>query len=212
MLRYPNFQNLYGLSEADLLDYAQFLQSASDIVILDPHHRAPFLRDPNDAHVLQTAERGEATSYALMTKTFTRMRRYCLSALRAASRFALRKTLSRGSWGHNLVGVGSWRLCQSAIRPRELSCAPVGLRQPCVESCQPSSKSQQIQASERDAESTQFSAFNSPTAFQAVGCEFDSRLPLHVFNESHDDRLKFTGAALLRSNFNEFGLGLSWSA
>jgi len=60
VLRYPDFQNLYGLTEADLLEYAQFLQSVSDVVILDPQHRAPFLRDPNDADVLQTAERGEA--------------------------------------------------------------------------------------------------------------------------------------------------------
>jgi hypothetical protein len=32
----------------------------ADIVILEPQYRAPFLRDPNDADVLQTAERGEA--------------------------------------------------------------------------------------------------------------------------------------------------------
>jgi putative PIN family toxin of toxin-antitoxin system len=60
VLRYPHFQNLYGLTEADLLEYTQFLQSVADIVILDPHYRAPFLRDPNDVDVLQTAERGEA--------------------------------------------------------------------------------------------------------------------------------------------------------
>jgi putative PIN family toxin of toxin-antitoxin system len=60
VLRYPAFQSLYGLTEADLLDYAQFLQSVSDVVILDTQYRPPFLRDPNDANVLQTAERGEA--------------------------------------------------------------------------------------------------------------------------------------------------------
>jgi putative PIN family toxin of toxin-antitoxin system len=60
VLRYPHFQNLYGLSEADLLEYAQFLQEVSDIVILDPQYRAPFMRDPNDTDVLQTAECGEA--------------------------------------------------------------------------------------------------------------------------------------------------------
>lgn len=60
VLRYPHFQNLYGLSDSDLLDYAQFLQTVADIVILDPQYRAPFLRDPNDTDVLQTAERGEA--------------------------------------------------------------------------------------------------------------------------------------------------------
>lgn len=60
VLRYPHFQNLYALSESDLLEYAQFLQTVADIVILDPQYRAPFLRDSNDTDVLQTAERGEA--------------------------------------------------------------------------------------------------------------------------------------------------------
>ena len=59
VLRYPKFQALYGLTESDLLEYVQFLQSVSHIVILDPHYRAP-LRDPSDLIVLQTAERGEA--------------------------------------------------------------------------------------------------------------------------------------------------------
>ena len=59
VLRYPEIQTLYGLEEADLLDYTQFLQSISHVVILDPQYRAP-LRDPNDLNVLQTAERGEA--------------------------------------------------------------------------------------------------------------------------------------------------------
>jgi putative PIN family toxin of toxin-antitoxin system len=59
VLRYPRFQALYGLTESDLLDYTQFLQSVSHAVILDPQYRAP-LRDSNDLIVLQTAERGEA--------------------------------------------------------------------------------------------------------------------------------------------------------
>jgi len=59
VLRYPRFQALYGLSEADLLDYTQLLQSVSQVVILDSSYRAP-LRDLNDLIVLQTAERGEA--------------------------------------------------------------------------------------------------------------------------------------------------------
>jgi len=59
VLRYPRFQVLYSLTDADLLDYTQFLQSISDLVALDPHYRAP-LRDPSDLIVLQTAERGEA--------------------------------------------------------------------------------------------------------------------------------------------------------
>ena len=57
--RYPRFQALHGLSDADLLDYIQFLQSISHLVVPDPQYRAP-LRDPNDLIVLQTAERGEA--------------------------------------------------------------------------------------------------------------------------------------------------------
>ena len=60
VLRYPAFQDLYGLTDADLLEYRQFLQNVSDLVVLDPQYRVPFLRDPNDAHILQTAERGEA--------------------------------------------------------------------------------------------------------------------------------------------------------
>jgi putative PIN family toxin of toxin-antitoxin system len=60
VLRYPHFQNLYGLADADLLEYAQFLQTVSDLVILDAQYHAPFLRDPNDADVFQTAERREA--------------------------------------------------------------------------------------------------------------------------------------------------------
>jgi len=59
VLRYPRFQALFGITEADLLDYTQFLQSVSEVVILNPSYRAP-LRDPNDLIVLQTAERGEA--------------------------------------------------------------------------------------------------------------------------------------------------------
>jgi predicted nuclease of predicted toxin-antitoxin system len=46
-------------SELDLLEYSQFLQSVSDLVILDPLYRAP-LRDPSDLVVLQTADRGLA--------------------------------------------------------------------------------------------------------------------------------------------------------
>lgn len=58
VLRYPRFRSLYGLTDADLLDYRQFLQSIAHMVALDPRYRAP-LRDPNDWIVLQTAELGE---------------------------------------------------------------------------------------------------------------------------------------------------------
>ncbi len=59
VLRYPKFQRMYSLSESDLLEYSQFLQSVSDTVILDSRYSAP-LRDLNDLIVLQTADRGEA--------------------------------------------------------------------------------------------------------------------------------------------------------
>jgi len=59
VLRYPRLQALYSLTEADLLEYTQFLQSVSHLVVLDPQFRAP-LRDPTDLMVLQTAELGEA--------------------------------------------------------------------------------------------------------------------------------------------------------
>ncbi len=70
VLRYPHFQKLYGLTQADLLEYAQFLRSVADMVILDPHYRAPVLRDPNDLDVLQTAERGEADFLCTYDKDF----------------------------------------------------------------------------------------------------------------------------------------------
>ena len=59
VLRYPRLQRRFGLTEAELYDYTQFLQQASQIVVL----RQPFvamLRDPADLHVLQTAEHGAA--------------------------------------------------------------------------------------------------------------------------------------------------------
>jgi putative PIN family toxin of toxin-antitoxin system len=59
VLKYPRFQALYGLTEQDLFEYSQFVQSVSDVVVLDPQYRAP-LRDATDLDVLQTAERGEA--------------------------------------------------------------------------------------------------------------------------------------------------------
>ncbi len=59
MLRYLRFQALYGLTDADFLDYTQFLQSISHLVALDRQYRAP-LHDPNDLIAIQTAEGGEA--------------------------------------------------------------------------------------------------------------------------------------------------------
>ena len=60
VLRYPRFKQIYRLSDADLLEYTQYLQSLADLVILDPHYAVSVLRDPKDMHVLQTAECGAA--------------------------------------------------------------------------------------------------------------------------------------------------------
>ena len=70
VLRYPRFQRLYSLEESDLLEFAQFLRSVSEIVILDPQYNARFLRDPNDLDVLQTVERGEADILCTHDKDF----------------------------------------------------------------------------------------------------------------------------------------------
>ena len=59
VLRYPKFQRLYGLSESELLEYSQFLQSVANVVVLNSQYSAP-LRDANDLAVLQTADRGRA--------------------------------------------------------------------------------------------------------------------------------------------------------
>jgi len=59
VLRYPRLQRLHALSEEQLYDYKQFLQRASQTVVLRQPYHAP-LRDTNDLDVLQTAERGEA--------------------------------------------------------------------------------------------------------------------------------------------------------
>jgi putative PIN family toxin of toxin-antitoxin system len=58
VLRYPKLQSMYGFTDAELLEYAQFLQSIADLVILDVTYTSP-LRDPADCDVLQTAELGE---------------------------------------------------------------------------------------------------------------------------------------------------------
>ncbi len=59
VLRDPKLRSKYGLTDTELLVYAQVLQSAADLVILDVRYAAP-LRDPADWAVLQTADRGEA--------------------------------------------------------------------------------------------------------------------------------------------------------
>jgi putative PIN family toxin of toxin-antitoxin system len=81
VLRYPHFQQLYRMTEADLLEYVQFLQSISNLVMLDPYYRAPFLRDANDTHVLQTAEQGQADIICTHDRDFydQAVRLFCLS-------------------------------------------------------------------------------------------------------------------------------------
>lgn len=59
VLRYPRVQRLGALSEEELYDYVQFLRDISQAVSLGEPYHAP-LRDANDLHVMQTAERGDA--------------------------------------------------------------------------------------------------------------------------------------------------------
>jgi hypothetical protein len=75
------------LTEEDLLGYAQFLQSVSHLVILDPQFRAP-LRDPTDLIVLQTAEQGEADFLCTHDADFydPKILSYCT---RAASKYVM---------------------------------------------------------------------------------------------------------------------------
>lgn len=42
VLRYPRLQALYSLTDSDLLEYTQFLQSVSHLVVLDSRYHAPY--------------------------------------------------------------------------------------------------------------------------------------------------------------------------
>jgi putative PIN family toxin of toxin-antitoxin system len=82
VLRYPRFQELYGLCDAELLEFVQYLQSIADMVLLDPHFTAPVLRDASDLHVLQTAILGEADILVTSDNDFSKdanVIAYCLS-------------------------------------------------------------------------------------------------------------------------------------
>ena len=46
VLRYPEMRELYGLTEAQLLEYTLLLQVTADLVTLDPLFTAQILRDP----------------------------------------------------------------------------------------------------------------------------------------------------------------------
>ena len=78
VLRYPRFQHLYGLTDSELLEYVQFLQSVSELIPLDHSYWAP-LRDPSDLIVLQTAEREEADILCTKDDDFfdRRVQAYC---------------------------------------------------------------------------------------------------------------------------------------
>ena len=59
VLRYPQLQKFYDLSESLIYDYVSFLRLSSEIVPLNPLVTAP-IRDVNDVIVMQTAIIGEA--------------------------------------------------------------------------------------------------------------------------------------------------------
>ena len=59
VLRYPRLQKRFALTDEELYTFAEFLRQASETVVLGQPYLAP-LRDPDDLHVLQTAERGAA--------------------------------------------------------------------------------------------------------------------------------------------------------
>lgn len=59
VLRYPRFQEFYGLIEDLAFNYVKFLRQSSEIVILDPLAIAP-IRDVNDIIAMQTTIIGEA--------------------------------------------------------------------------------------------------------------------------------------------------------
>lgn len=69
VLRYPRLQKRFGLTDEELYDYGQFLRETSELVLLSQPYVAP-LRDPDDLHVLQTAERGLADVLCTSDKDF----------------------------------------------------------------------------------------------------------------------------------------------
>lgn len=59
VLRYRRLQERYGLTEADIYDYIQFLRQAAELVVPDMSLAVP-IRDVADTAVVQTAITGEA--------------------------------------------------------------------------------------------------------------------------------------------------------
>ncbi|MBM3764597.1 MAG: putative toxin-antitoxin system toxin component, PIN family [Acidobacteria bacterium] len=70
VMRYPKLQRMYGLSDAELYEYIQHLRITSELVHLDPLYLAP-MRDPSDLIILQTAERGSASTLCTSDRDFS---------------------------------------------------------------------------------------------------------------------------------------------
>jgi putative PIN family toxin of toxin-antitoxin system len=91
VLRYPRLQKRLALTDEELYDYAQFLRQVSQTVILsEPYHAR--LRDADDLHVLQTAERGAADMLCTNDKDSTMIRPFLGIAPPAGSRCATKTT------------------------------------------------------------------------------------------------------------------------
>jgi len=69
-MRYPKLQRMYGLSDAELYEYVQHLRITSELVHLNPFYLAP-MRDPSDLIILQTAERGSASTICTSDRDFS---------------------------------------------------------------------------------------------------------------------------------------------
>lgn len=81
VLRYPRLQTLFALTEEDIYQYVQFLQSVCYIVPVDHTLKVP-IRDPKDIAVLQSAISGEADVICTMDTDFQAPDTiaYCMSA------------------------------------------------------------------------------------------------------------------------------------
>jgi putative PIN family toxin of toxin-antitoxin system len=69
VLRYPRMQNLYKLTEKDILEHVELLRARADLV--DPVVHVPVvLADPNDDPVIYTAVVGRADVICAMDRDF----------------------------------------------------------------------------------------------------------------------------------------------
>lgn len=69
VLRYPQLQALFGLSEEQIYRYVQFLWAVSSIVEVEDVLSVP-MRDPKDIVVLETAVIGEADVICTLDRDF----------------------------------------------------------------------------------------------------------------------------------------------